>query len=205
MLRIAVIIGSTRPGRRGAQVAGWVERVARRHLLVTASDVSVELVDLADYDLPLLDEALPAIFGEYQFEHTKRWASTVDAFDGFVFVTPEYNHSAPAALKNAIDFLFDEWTHKPAGFVSYGIHGGVRAVEHLRLALAEVKVAGVRSQVALSLHHDFAIDDPAQPGVFTPAEHHESTLYRMLDEVIAWARALKPLRVPRSDVATAAA
>jgi NAD(P)H-dependent FMN reductase len=205
MLNIAIVIGSTRPRRRGEQVAKWVEAVARRHLALTAADTSVQLVDLAEYGLPLLDEPVPALFGEYQLEHTQRWAAAIASFDGFIFVTPEYNHSAPPAIKNAIDFLFAEWNDKPAGFVSYGIHGGVRAVEHLRLTLAEVKVADVRSQVALSLYTDFDIVDPTEPGTFTPAEHHEQTLCRMLDEVVVWARALKPLRASTPDVAGAAA
>ncbi|MGA8117667.1 MAG: NAD(P)H-dependent oxidoreductase, partial [Actinocatenispora sp.] len=118
----------------------------------------------------------------------------------FVFVTPEYNHSMPGALKNAIDFLYAEWSNKAAGFVSFGLHGGTRAVEHLRLVLAEVKVADVRTQVVLSLFADFEIDDMSQPGTFTPGPRQEATLTRMLDEVVAWSGALRPLREPAGDV-----
>lgn len=189
MTRIAVIVGSTRPGRRADMVARWVEEFA-----AARTDADVELVDLADFDLPLLDEPVPALFGDYRHGHTARWADTIASYDGFVFVTPEYNHSYPAAVKNAIDYLFAEWNNKAAGFVSYGSSGGTRAVEHLRLTLAEVKVAGVRSQVALSLFTDFVITDPTQPGVFSPGEHQEESLAAMLDEVISWSRALKPLR-----------
>ncbi|SDZ36538.1 NAD(P)H-dependent FMN reductase [Amycolatopsis xylanica] len=193
MTRIAVITGSTRPRRRAKMVADWVLDVAVRH--TGSADVTYELVDIAEFALPLLDEEVPAAIGDYGQEHTRRWAAAIDGFDGFVFVTPEYNHSMPAALKNAIDYLFGEWGDKSAGFVSYGLHGGTRAVEHLRVTLAEVKVADVRTTVALSLFNDFRITDITQPGVFAPGDHQEPTLTRMLDEVVAWARALAPLRV----------
>ncbi|GLW11242.1 FMN reductase [Microtetraspora sp. NBRC 13810] len=191
MTRIAIVIGSTRPRRRGAAVARWAAGVADRH---AGGEVAFEIVDLAEYGLPLLDEPVPALFGEYQHAHTARWAETIGSFDGFVFVTPEYNHGVPAAMKNAIDFLFAEWHDKAAGFIGYGVHGGTRAVEHLRLTMAELKVATVRGQVALSLFTDFEITDPTQPGLFTPGEHQEPALTEMLDEVVAWSRALAPLR-----------
>lgn len=191
MTRIAVIVGSTRPARRTRVAADWAYEVAVRHL---AGQATVELVDLADFDLPLLDEPVAAIFGDYRNPHTVRWAATVDSFDGFVFVTPEYNHSVPAALKNAIDYLFAEWRHKAAGFVSHGVHGGTRSVEMLKLAMVELQVANVRTQVALNAFTDFEITDPTQPGHLTPGEHQEPTLVEMLDEVVAWARALAPLR-----------
>jgi NAD(P)H-dependent FMN reductase len=191
MIRIAIVVGSTRPGRRADQVARWVLAEARRR---EAQGVEYELVDLAEADLPLLDEPVPAAIGGYHHEHTRRWAQTITAYDGFVFVTPEYNHAMPAALKNAIDYLFAEWNDKAAGFVSYGLNGGVRAVEQLRLTLAEVKVACVRSQVALSLFDDFAIDDMAEPGTFAAAARHRPILDRLLEELTAWAGAFQPLR-----------
>ncbi|MFJ6567700.1 NADPH-dependent FMN reductase [Streptomyces sp. NPDC091292] len=197
MTRIAVILGSTRPGRRGAAVARWVDEAAGRHPAVKSGEVTTEVVDLADFGLPLLDEPVPAAFGQYGKEHTRRWSETIASFDGFVFVTPEYNHSVPAALKNAIDFLYGEWHNKAAGFVSYGVHGGTRAVEHLRLILGEVKIATVASQVALPVFTEFTfsdLTDPTDPGVLTPGEHQEPALLKMLDEIIAWAGALKPLR-----------
>lgn len=190
-VRLAIVVGSTRPGRRGPQVAEWVRDVAATHL---QGRVRVELIDVALFALPLLDEPLPAAIGDYRHAHTQDWAATVAGFDGFVFVTPEYNHSVPAALKNAIDFLFAEWNNKAAGFVSYGLNGGTRAVEHLRLTLAEVKVATVRSQVALGLFTDFDIPDMAEPGTFTPTAHHSDVMTRMLDEIVDWAQALRPLR-----------
>ncbi|NTX14964.1 NAD(P)H-dependent oxidoreductase [Myxococcus sp. CA056] len=194
MTRLGIVIGSTRPGRRAEVVARWVHAAGQRHAAVVAGDATLELVDLADHDLPLLDEPIPAIRGDYRHAHTRKWAATVGAFDGFVFVTPEYNHSFPAALKNAIDFLYAEWNDKAAGFVSYGGLGGVRAVEHLRTTLAEVKVATVRAQVSLSKYTDVALF--TDPGNWSPAPAQEAALHTLLDEVLAWSRALKTLRAP---------
>ncbi|WP_336208137.1 NADPH-dependent FMN reductase [Nonomuraea sp. LPB2021202275-12-8] len=194
MIRIAIVIGSTRPTRRTEVAARWVAEAADRHPAAGAGQVTFEVVDLAAYGLPLLDEPLPALFGDYRNEHTLRWAAAIGSFDGFVFVTPEYNHSIPAALKNAIDYLFTEWNDKAAAFVSHGVHGGTRAVEQLRLTLAELKVATVRTQVALSAFTDFEVTDPAEPGVCAPGDHQEPTLHEMLDELISWSQALKPLR-----------
>lgn len=193
MIRIAIVIGSTRPERRGDQVAQWVhDQAVARSLEGPTTEFTI--VDLRDVGLPLLDEPMPAAIGDYQHEHTRRWSGQISSFDGFIFVTPEYNHAMPAALKNAIDYLFAEWNDKAAAFVSYGLTGGVRAVEQLRLTLAEVKVAGVRSQVALTLHNDFTITDMANPGTFTPSSHHLPVLDRMLDELTTWSHGLAPLR-----------
>lgn len=200
-MKIGIIVGTTRPGRRGAVVGRWVHEVASRHPAATAGQVSFELVDLTDYALPMLDEPTPALFGDYRHGHTRRWADKIGSFDGFVFVTAEYNHSVPGALKNAIDFLFAEWSDKAAGFVSYGVAGGVRAVEHLRQILAEVKVAAVRTQVTLSVFADFEMSDPTDPNaahVIRPGDHQQPTLNTLLDEVISWARALQPLRTAAS-------
>jgi NAD(P)H-dependent FMN reductase len=185
MLKIAVIIGSTRPGRVGESVATWVYEVAKER-----SEAEFELVDVKDFDLPLLDEPAPPSMGQYSKEHTKTWAAKIDSFDGYVFVTPEYNHSTSGALKNAIDFLFREWNNKAAGFVGYGGAGGVRAVEHLRLVMAEVQVATVRNQVALSLIADFE-----NYTTFKPTAHHEKSVNQMLDQLIAWSGALSSLRI----------
>jgi NAD(P)H-dependent FMN reductase len=184
MTRIAIILGSTRPGRNGEAVANWVYDIAKQR-----DDAEYELVDIAEYNLPHLDEALPPSMGQYAQPHTKTWASKIDSFDGFVFVTPEYNHSTSGALKNAIDFLYKEWNNKAAGFVSYGSVGGARAVEHLRLVMGELQVADVRGQVALSLFTDFK--DFAQ---FTPAPHQTEAVGTVLDQVVAWSGALASLR-----------
>ncbi|MFI6290634.1 NADPH-dependent FMN reductase [Nonomuraea sp. NPDC050790] len=201
MIRIAVVIGSTRPRRRTAVAARWVAEVAARHPSAVSGEAAFEVVDLAEYGLSVLDEPLPALFGAYHHPHTHRWAETIAAFDGFVFVTPEYNHSMPAALKNAVDFLFAEWNNKAAGFVSHGVHGGVRAVEHLRLTLAELQVATVRTQVALSAFTDFEITDPAEPGVIAPGPHQEPTLNELLDQLVAWSRAMRTVREAGVEIA----
>ena len=146
-------------------------------------------MDIKDYNLPLLDESIPPSMGRYSNDHTKIWSKKIDSFDAYVFVTPEYNHGIPGALKNAIDFLFKEWNNKVAGFVSYGSAGGVRAVEQLRLVMAEVKVATVRAQVQLSLFTDFE-----NFSTFKPHEMHVKSTKNMLDEVISWASAMKRLR-----------
>jgi len=150
MLKIAIIIGSTRPGRNGEAVAKWVYKIAQKR-----GDAEFELVDIKDFNLPLLDEPVPPSMGQYSKPHTKAWAAKIGSFGGYVFVAPEYNHGISGALKNAIDFLFAEWNNKAAGFVSYGGAGGARAVEQLRLVLAEVQIATVRNQVLLSMFNDF--------------------------------------------------
>jgi NAD(P)H-dependent FMN reductase len=184
MIRIGIIIGSTRPGRIGAAVAEWVHEQARRR-----SDAAFELVDIADFDLPLLDEPVPPSMGQYSKPHTKVWADKIASFDAFIFVTPEYNHGIAGALKNAIDFLYAEWNNKVAGFVGYGSAGGTRAVESLRLVMAELQVATVRSQVALSLFTDF--EDFRD---FKPGAHHQKPLDTLFDQLIAWGEALKIVR-----------
>lgn len=184
MLRVAIILGSTRPGRNGEAVAKWVHALAEKR-----TDAEYELVDIADYDLPLLDEPVPPSMGKYSKPHTKAWAAKIDSFDAYVFVTPEYNHGTSGALKNAIDFLYGEWNNKSAGFVSYGSAGGTRAVEHLRLVMAELQVADVRLQVALSLATDFE-----NYSVFKPHSRHEKAVHAMLDQVVAWGSAMRTLR-----------
>lgn len=127
----------------------------------------------------------------YRHEYTKRWAASIASLDGFMFVTPEYNHSTSAALKNAIDFLYLEWMDKAAGFVSYGVGGGERAVEHLRLIMGKLLVADVRAQVALSVFADLEAGRPDPPA------RQRQAVDTMLDEVVAWSGALAPLRMAR--------
>jgi NAD(P)H-dependent FMN reductase len=184
MIKIGIVIGSTRPGRKAEVVARWAYDIARKR-----KDAEFELVDIADFNLPLLDEPIPAMFGQYSHDHTRAWSAKVASFDGYVFVTPEYNHSTSAALKNAIDFLYHEWNNKAAGFIAYGGTMGARAVENLRLVMAELQVATVRAQVGLSLFTDFE-----NFTVFKPAEIQQKNVNGMLDHVIAWSGALKPLR-----------
>ena len=184
MLRVAIILGSTRPNRNGEAVAEWVYEIARKR-----TDAEFELVDIKDFNLPLLDEPVSPSMGQYSKDHTKRWAAKVASFDAYVFVTPEYNHGTSGALKNAIDFLYAEWNNKAAGFVSYGSAGGARAVEHLRLVMAEVQIATVRAQVMLSLLTDFE-----NYSRFTPTNQQGPSVGTMLDQVIAWGTALRTVR-----------
>jgi NAD(P)H-dependent FMN reductase len=184
MTRIGIILGSTRPNRNGEQVAQWVYGLASRR-----GDAEFELVDLRDYPLPHLDEPLPPSLGQYQNEHTKAWAATIGSFDGFVIVTPEYNHGTSGVLKNAIDYLYAEWNNKAVGFVSYGSAGGARAVEHLRLVAGELQMADVRQQVMLSLITEFE-----NFSVFKPGDYNLPALNTLLEQVIAWSTALAPLR-----------
>jgi NAD(P)H-dependent FMN reductase len=186
MIRIGIILGSTRPNRNGEQVARWVYGNASLR-----SDAEFELVDLRDYPLPHLDEPLPPSMGQYQNDHTRRWAEKIASFDGFVIVTPEYNHSTSGVLKNAIDYLYAEWNNKAVGFVSYGSVGGARAVEHLRLVAGELQMADVRQQVALSLITEFE-----NFSVLKPSDYSVGALNTLFDQVIAWSAALAPLRQP---------
>lgn len=184
MLKIAIITGSTRPTRISQKVAEWVYSIAEDQ-----SNAIFELVDIADYNLSMFDESFPPILGKYKHKHTKIWAKRISEFDGFIFVTPEYNHSITGALKNAIDFVYREWNNKSAGFISYGATGGLRAVEHLRLILSEVQIAHVRTQVSLSLHSDFDNFNSIAPRPF-----QIQTLREMFEQVVLWAHAFKIIR-----------
>ncbi|GAA3132082.1 MULTISPECIES: NADPH-dependent FMN reductase [Nonomuraea] len=184
MPKVGIILGSTRPGRNGEAVARWVHELAAKR-----GDADYQVLDLQDYDLRHLDEPTPAAAGVYHHDHTKSWAAAVAPLDAFVFVTPEYNHSIPGALKDAIDFLYEEWANKAAGFVSYGVDGGVRSVGHLRDILSTVRVATVQMHVALSVATDFENFSD-----FRPAAAHEERLNTMLDQLLEWGAALQPLR-----------
>ncbi len=184
MLKIGIIVGSTRPGRKSDAVARWVYEIAKKRI-----DTTFEIVDIIDYGLPLLDEPISPSMGRYSKPHTIKWAAKVAELDGYVFVTAEYNHGIPAALKNAIDFVYAEWNNKAAGFVSYGFTGGARSVEQLRQVMGEMQIADVRAQVMLSMFTDFE-----NFKVFKPDPRHEAEVDTMLDQLIAWSSALKTLR-----------
>ncbi len=158
VIKIAIILGSTRPGRNGEAVARWVYEIAKKRI-----DAEFEFVDIKDFNLPLLDEPIPPSQGQYSKEHTEVWSAKIDSFDGYVFVTAEYNHGVPGALKNGIDYLYKEWNNKAAGFVGYGSAGGVSAVEQLRLVMAELQVADVRAQVAVSIITELRIFESLSP------------------------------------------
>jgi NAD(P)H-dependent FMN reductase len=193
-LRIAVILGSTRPGRRGDQIAAWVLEAARAH-----GGAEYVLVDLADHGLGNLDEPGNPNAQQYQHDHTRAWGALIDSFDGYVFLVPEYNHSYPGALKNALDYVYREWNDKAAGIISYGGWvAGARAAEALRLVLAELQVATVRAQPTISTHPSF------HTGTFVPQEGLDTAVDNMLDQVIAWSGALRGVRQAKSPTPTAA-
>ncbi|OSC71759.1 NADPH-dependent FMN reductase [Streptomyces sp. 4F] len=188
-LKIAVILGSTRPGRNGKAVADWVmDRAGAR----TAAEY--ELVDLADHPLPLLDEPVPAARRQYRNEHTKAWAATIAAYDGYVFVTPEYNHGYPASLKLAIDYVYSEWRAKPVGFVSYGgMAGGQRAVEQLRQVFAELHAVTLRDTVSFHMAWE-QFDDNGRPLDEGGCAKAAAVL---LDQLDWWGRTLRDGRAAR--------
>jgi NAD(P)H-dependent FMN reductase len=183
-VKIAILVGSTRPGRKGSAVGRWVYDAASRR-----DDAEFELLELEDFALPLLDEPVDAGAAQrrYERESTRRWSAVVDSFDGFVWVTPEYNHGVPAAMKNAVDLLYPEWNDKVAGFVGYGFDGGTRAVEHWRGILAAVVMFTVRSQVSLLNHTDWT------DGEFTPVDRREKELTRLLDQIVRTTAAIRHL------------
>lgn len=183
--KIAIIVGSTRPGRLGSQVGEWVAKQA-----ATRDDAEFELLELADFDLDLLSEATVPGAANRQYENpkTRVWSEKIDSFDGFVFVTPEYNHGVPAALKNAFDILYPEWGNKALGLVAYGADGGVRAVEQWRQIVANAHLFAVRAQVSLSLFTDMG-----ETG-FKPLERRAGELQTVLDQLIKLSGALEALR-----------
>lgn len=184
MTRVGIILGSTRPNRRGPQIAQWVLDTA-----IQRGDAEFELIDLREHPLPHLDEPAPPMFGPSANPHTRAWAERIAPCDGFVVVTPEYNGGMPGVLQNAFDQLFAEWTNKAVGFVSYGVHGGARAAVQLRTVCSTLGMADVGYQVAVSVLTDFE-----NHTTFVPRDHHADALHKTLDQVIAWSTALAPLR-----------
>ena len=184
--RLQIVVGSTRTGRTGPAVAVWVREVAERH-----GGFEVELVDLAEVDLPMLDEPEHPRLGRYRHESTRRWSETVARADAFVFVVPEYNHSFNAATKNALDHLSAEWAHKPVATVTYGgVSGGVRAMEALRPVLSALRMVVVNDAV----HVPFVATRIADDGRFEPSEVNEQAAKAVLDELARYADAVRPLR-----------
>jgi NAD(P)H-dependent FMN reductase len=175
-LNIGIILGSIRAGRVSPQVGNWVKKIADKR-----GDANYEVVDIADYKLPLE--------GTGQEPGFVAWSEKLYSLDGFVFIVPEYNHSIPAVLKQVLDSAHVEWNNKAAGIVSYGSTGGARAAEHLRGILGELKVADVRKHPTLSIFTDFK-----DFTVFAPAKLHINNVHDMLNETIAWSGALKTLR-----------
>jgi NAD(P)H-dependent FMN reductase len=187
---LQIFIVSTRPSRKGPLVAAWFERQARQH-----GHFEIEMVDLAEVNLPLMDEPEHPRLRRYQHGHTKAWSARISKADAFVFVTPEYNFSAPPSLTNAIDYLVHEWAYKPVGFVSYGgVSGGLRSVQMTKLLITSLKMVPMYEAVALPFFVNF-ID--AKTGAFSPGEVQEKAAVAMLDELARWTSALAVLRDPK--------
>jgi NAD(P)H-dependent FMN reductase len=183
---LTIIIASTRPKRAGLPIATWFAERARAH-----GDFDVTLADLAAVDLPMMDEPHHPRLRRYLHRHTRDWSATVDAADAFVLVTPEYNHGYPAPLKNAIDYLHEEWSNKPVGFVSYGgVAAGVRAVEQLKQVISTVRMRAVEEAVLIPFHTQFFDSE----GRLAPNEILEQAATAMLDELARTEAATRPLR-----------
>lgn len=186
MVTIKIIVGSTRPGRFGIQPAEWLLAQAKG-----IDGVEFELVDLAEVNLPLLDEPRQASDRVYTHEHTKQWSALIDEADGFVFVTPEYNHSMPAALKNAIDFLYYEWHYKPLCFLGYGgPAGGTRAVEHLRALASTLNMYDLREQLLLHVYSKNLDEN----GRYQFTGQQATAGKTMLTQLVFWAKKMQPAR-----------
>jgi NAD(P)H-dependent FMN reductase len=192
MPTLTVIIGSTRPGRAGQPIAEWFTGRARSH-----GGFDVEVADLAEIRLPLFDEPNHPRLGQYTHQHTKDWSARIDRADAIVFVTPEYNYGYPATIKNAIDYLSQEWKDKPAGFVSYGgIAAGTRAVQQLKQVLTTLKMVPVFDSVNIPFHAQLIHD-----GRFHANEVLEQAANAMLDELVRVEGALRPLRTEAGSAA----
>ncbi len=185
-MKIGIIMGSIRDGRANEDVAAWVKETAENY----TSNAQFELVDLKDYPLPLFDEpASPAYTSDLKAaEQQKPWAEKMTELDGYIFVTPEYNHGLPSALKNALDYVYNELNDKAAGIISYGSAGGVRSAEQLRVILSEFQVAHVRTQPALSLFYDWGEEG------FNPSDAQKEAVETMLYQLSYWAKAMNGVR-----------
>ena len=186
MLKLHVVVTSTRPTRKGPSVARWFEAFARRH-----GGFEPVLVDLAAFALPVFDEAAHPMTRKYEHAHTQRWSESVAAADAFAFVMPEYNYFPPSSLVNAIDFLVAEWAYKPVGLVTYGgVSGGLRAAQAVKLLLTTLKMMPIPEGVAIPTFAQHLDAD----GTFRSNDLIDKSAATMLVELLRWAEALKPLR-----------
>src|SRR5690625_636036 len=191
-LKLQVIICSTRPGRMGGSVGHWFADYAKAH-----SDFEVQVVDLAELDLPMYNEPKHPIMRQYEHEHTKSWSTSVDSADAYVFVAPEYNYSPTPALINALNYVYHEWNYKPCGFVRYGgVSGGLRAAQAARLQVTTLKMMPIPEGVAIPGVGPMV---DRETGVFTANEAVERSAQTMLGELQVWAQGLKKLRAAKSD------
>jgi NAD(P)H-dependent FMN reductase len=184
--RLHTIIASTRPSRVGPAPAKWFHEFAQKH-----GGFDAHLVDLAEFDLPIIDEPEHPIRREYTRAHTKRWSESVNQADAFVFVTPEYNYGPPPSLLNALDFLYWEWQYKAAGLVGYGgPGGGGRSTHAIKPTIATLKMMPIPENVSLP-----NVFQQIKDGVFTANEFNEQGAAAMLNELLKWTEALAPLRL----------
>lgn len=178
MVHIAIVVGSTRVGSLGPQVADWVY-----HLLKNREDVSFEIVRIENFHLPFLGTS-------NDMKGIEAWSQKINSFDGFIFITAEYNHSITASLKNALDSLLNEWENKAAAIVSYGYGGGARAAEHLRTILGALHMADIRKHVMVDIASDF-VDKGSR---LAPRGFQANNVVQLGDELIQWSKALKTIR-----------
>ena len=190
-MKVGIITGSIREGRVNLGVAKWVKEVVE-----ASGKVEVEIVDLKEYDLPMFAEPMSPAYTTELVESAKHapWSAKIASLDAFIFVTPEYNHGIPSVLKNALDFLYNEWNNKAAGIVSYGSGGGIRSAEQLRVILSELQVAHVRTNPTFSLFTDFGEEG------FKPAAEkiQKDTVLGMLDQLVLWGEAMNGVRAKLS-------
>ncbi len=186
MYNLSIIIASTRPGRKGPAIASWALQVARQH-----TEFNTELIDLAETDLPMMNEPGHPRMGKYQHPHTINWSAVVEKADAFIIVTPEYNFSFPASLKNAIDYLHNEWAYKPVAFVSYGgVAAGTRAVQQLKQVVTALKMMPIPENVNIPMFFKY-FDDK---GNFNADEILSKSANAMIEELLKWSRAMKGMR-----------
>ncbi len=186
MFILKIIIASTRPGRKGPAIAAWIYDLAAKR-----TELKVELVDLAQVNLPFLDEEKHPRLKEYEYEHTRNWSKIIEEADAFLIVTPEYNFGYPAPLKNALDFLYSEWNYKPVAFVSYGgIAGGTRSVQQLKQIVTALRMMPISEDVHIPFFTKY-IDDK---GIFKAEDIHIKSADTMLHELEKWTAALLPMR-----------
>lgn len=186
--KLLIVVASTRPGRVGLPVSRWVRERAEQH-----GGFSVEVADLAEINLPFMDEPNHPRLRQYTQQHTKDWSAIVDAADAFVFVMPEYNHAFNAPLKNAIDYLVHEWGYKPVGLVSYGgISGGLRAVQLLKPTLSGLRMTPLTEAVVIPSVQSLIADD----GSFQATDQLNDSAQGMFDAIQRWIPALGALRTP---------
>jgi NAD(P)H-dependent FMN reductase len=186
MYNLKIILSSTRPGRKGPALANWIVEVAKKY-----PEFSVELLDLAVINLPFLDEPEHPRLQKYTKEHTKKWSATIGSAHAFIFVTPEYNFGYPATLKNALDFLYNEWSYKPVAFVSYGgIAGGTRSMQQLKQVLSSFNMVPVLAAVNVPFFTKY-IDEQNK---FNADEGINKAAEGMMKELLKWTTSLKEMR-----------